>query len=180
MNILVTYASKHGATREIAERIAETLARSGHHVDSIPVRAVNEISGYGAVVIGSAVYLGSWLKEATAFVHRHHDELSQLPIWLFSSGPIGTETVNAQGQDVRVASEPKQLPELKEETSPRDHHVFFGAIDPTTFGFTERVIRALPAGKELLKEGDWRDWAEIEDWAIGIADSLATTTMASD
>ena len=98
MKILVAYASRHGATRGIAEHIAETLTQSGLDVTLESVENVGPADRYDGFVIGSAAYLGGWLGEATAFVRRHHELLSGRPVWLFSSGPTGTEPVDAHGR----------------------------------------------------------------------------------
>lgn len=180
MIILVAYASKHGATKEIAERIAKRLTAASVQVELSPLDGLRNLSGYDAFVIGSAVYFGKWIKEADSFVRSHHNELSERPVWLFSSGPLGTETVDAAGVDVREQAEPKEIPEFRELLNPVDHHIFFGALSAANFGFTERVIRALPAGKELLKEGDFRDWDEIDRWADSITKVLEFSVAAAD
>ncbi len=171
--MLVAYASKHGATREIAERIAETLTAAGQDAEARPVGEAGDVSGYDAFVIGSAAYLGHWLKEAVEFVRRNQAVLVGRPVWLFSSGPLGMEATDAEGRDLREAAQPKETAELKEAIHAREHRVFFGALDPSKLGFRDRAIRALPAGRALLPEGDFRDWAEIETWATGIARDLA-------
>ena len=106
-------------------------------------------------------------------MRRNQAVLANRPVWLFSSGPLGTETTDAQGRDLREAAAPKELAELTQAITPRDHRVFFGALDRTRLGFPERLLRMLPAGRELLLEGDFRDWADIETWARGIARDLA-------
>lgn len=173
MRILVAYASKHGATQGIAERIAETLTASGQPAQARPVKAAGNLADYDAFVIGGAAYMGSWLKEATELVRRNQALLASRPVWLFSSGPLGTQPTDAQGRDLKTVSEPKEFAELKESIKPRDVRVFFGVLDPSTLGFSERVVRSLPAGRELLPEGDFRDWQEIETWARHIAQALA-------
>jgi menaquinone-dependent protoporphyrinogen oxidase len=177
--VLVAYASKHGATQGIAERIAEKLTASGLDTDVRPVKAVRDLTGYDAFVIGGAAYMGSWMKDATEFVRRKQATFLARPVWLFSSGPLGTETTDAQGRDLLVASEPKEFAEFKEAIKPRGLRVFFGALDPGKLGFTERVIRSMPAGRELLPEGDFRNWKEIEGWAEGIAHQLAPAMASS-
>jgi menaquinone-dependent protoporphyrinogen oxidase len=173
MPILVAYASKHGATGQIAERIAATLRAAGLAARVRPIEAVGDPAGYDAVVLGSAVYFGSWRKEATAFVRRHRAVLAGRPVWLFSSGPLGAAAADAQGRDLRAAAIPKEIAEVTEAIHPRDHRVFFGALDHTRLGFPERLVRALPAGRALLIEGDFRDWADVGSWAEGIARELA-------
>jgi len=179
MSILVTYASKHGATRQIAQRIGEKLRAAGLDAEVRPIRAADDVRGYDAVVIGSAVYFESWLKEATNFVRRHETVLARLPVWLFSSGPLGTAATDAQGRDLRQVAEPKDITELKRAIQPRDHHVFFGALDHHQFGLTERLLWALPAARQLLMEGDFRNWADVEAWAERIARELVPVA-ASD
>lgn len=173
MKILVAYASKYGSTEGIAERIAERLTTTGLDADLRPVKAARDVSVYAAFVIGSAAYIGHWQKEATEFVRRNRAVLADRPVWLFSSGPLGTEATDAQGRDLRVAAEPKELAEFVEAIHPRDHRVLFGALEPDRLGPRDRLVRTLPAGRALLPEGDFRDWSEIEAWADGIAQALA-------
>jgi menaquinone-dependent protoporphyrinogen oxidase len=172
-SILVVYASRHGATQGIAERIAETLVASGQKAQVRPAKDVHDLADYDAFVIGSAAYMGSWMKEATAFVRRNQAILVGRPVWLFSSGPLGTATTDAQGRDVLSTSEPKEFAEFTETLKPRGQRVFFGALDPHKLGISARLIRSLPAGRALLPEGDFRDWKEIEAWAASIARELS-------
>jgi menaquinone-dependent protoporphyrinogen oxidase len=173
MRVLVAYASKHGATQGIAERIAQTLTASGQPAQARPVKAAGNLPDYDAFVIGSAAYMGSWLKEETEFVRRNRALLASRPVWLFSSGPLGTKATDAKGQDLKTVSEPKEFAEFKTSIQPRGMRVFFGVLDPSKLGFSERIVRSMPAGREVLPEGDFRDWQEIEAWAAQIAQELA-------
>jgi len=172
LDVLVVFASRAGATAEIAERIGERVARAGHHVVVRPVTDSVDPARHDAVVLSSAVYMGHWLKEATGFARRNRPALSGRPLWLFSSGPLGTEQLDDEGRDLREVSAPKELPELLETLQPRDHRVFFGALDPHRLSLTHRSLRALPAGRRILPEGDFRDWREVDSWATGIATQL--------
>ncbi len=161
MSILVAYASKHGSTQGIAERIAEQLRQLGKQAEARPVEAVEDLGSYEALVIGSAVYYGSWLKEATEWVHRNRAVLAKLPVWLFSSGPLGTEVSDAEQQ-------PKEMAEFRETIAPRDQRIFFGALDPSRLSFAERMmVKAVRA-----PAGDFRDWEAVEAWAASIARDL--------
>jgi len=169
MSILVAYAGKHGAT----QGIAETLRAAGQDAEVRPVKAAGDLAGYEAVVLGSAAYCWSWLTEATEFVRRNRAVLADRPVWLFSSGPLGTAATDAQGRDLRVVAEPKEIAELREAINPRDHRVIFGALDRSKLGFAERVVAKMPASRALLPEGDFRDWQDLEAWAESIAHELA-------
>ncbi len=127
--VLVAYASRHGATQGIAERIAETLREAGLNVELARAHDVKSIAGYDAFVIGSAAYMFHWLKEAGDLVHRNRATLADKPVWLFSSGPLGTDALDTQGRDQKVAAIPKEMNELRASVKARDHRVFFGAYD---------------------------------------------------
>ncbi len=161
MTILVAYASKHGSTQGIAERIAEQLRQLGKEAEAQPVEEVSDRGLYEAFVIGSAIYYGSWLKEATEWVHHHQAVLAGHPVWLFSVGPLGTEVQDAEQQ-------PKEMTEFQQAIRPREQRIFFGALDHSHLSFAERVmVKAVRA-----PEGDFRDWEAIDAWAASIARNL--------
>lgn len=173
MKVLVAYATRHGSTRGIADRIGETLTGAGHQVAVQSVVDVTDVGVYDALVIGSATYLGHWQKDAIALARRVQPALGARPVWLFSSGPLGTGADEGRGQDPRAVGEPKELRELLDALSPREHKVFFGALDPAELGMIERTVRKHPSGRALLPEGDFRDWEDIDGWARRIAEELA-------
>jgi menaquinone-dependent protoporphyrinogen oxidase len=164
VTVLVAYATKHGATRQIAEAIGSRLAERGLSAVVRPVAEVEDIDGFEAVVVGSAVYLGSWMKDGRAFLDRHADALRRVPVWLFSSGPTGTDQGEALLQKRR---------ERLDAVGARDHRVFGGALDPDDLGFLER--RVVRTAKTPV--GDFRDWPAIERWADEIANA---TTAGGD
>lgn len=193
MTVLVAYASRYGATAEIAERIALTLIAEGVDARAQQIAAVRDFSGVDAFVVGSAVYFGSWLKPATTFVERHHETLAERPVWLFSSGPLPGAVVPGQSdRDRRPATMtaaakppadgaadrpapdagPKGIEELATSLGVREHRVFDGRLDPTKLHLRDRIIRSMPAGKGMLPAVDARDWSGIEDWGRQIAADL--------
>ena len=181
MHVLVVYASRHGATRGIAERIATDLQGRGVEVTMHTPADAGDIEGYDAFVIGAAAYMFHWLKDATAFVRRHRAQLSTHPVWLFSSGPLGTEALDAEGRDQTVTAIPKEFAEFQDAIRPRDERIFFGAYDPASppIGLMERVTRLMPAARDALPTGDFRDWAEIDAWSGRIADQLLALPAAT-
>src|SRR5436305_12388032 len=150
MTVLVAYASKHGSTQGIAQRIAEQLRQLGIQAEARPLDEVWDPGSYEALVIGSAIYYGSWMKEATEWVHRNQAVLARRPVWLFSVGPLSTEAKHAEQQ-------PKETAEFQQAIRPREQRVFFGALDHQSLSFAARtVLKAIRA-----PEGDFRDWDAI-------------------
>jgi menaquinone-dependent protoporphyrinogen oxidase len=175
MSVLVAYATRHGATRGIAERIAARLTSDGLPAEARAVADVRDVSTYDAFVIGSAAYMFHWLKDATTFVKRNRGLLAQRPVWLFSSGPLGTDLVDAKGRDVFETSVPKEFAELEGLIGPRGTKVFFGAWDPSAPPVTlaDRFVRLMPASIQTeMPAGDFRDWPAIDAWADAIAAQL--------
>lgn len=183
--VLVVYASRHGATRGIAERIGAVLQADGLEADVAPADQVAGVGNADAVVVGSGVYMGSWLKEGIEFIKRNEVRLAEQPLWLFSSGPIpgSSKDKGPSADPLDDALGPKDGPgsggrkkiaEISAATSPRDHRVFMGAFDPNDSPKTmaERLVRMVPAAKNILPAGDFRDWDAIEAWAHDIATSL--------
>jgi menaquinone-dependent protoporphyrinogen oxidase len=177
MRVLVAYASKYGATKGIAERIAEVLAGRGLEVELRRCDEVHDASGYDAFVIGSAAYMFSWRKDATKLVRRNAELLATRPVWLFSSGPLGTETVDKDGKDVLEGARPKQFGEFERTISPRDLRVFFGAFRLEGLRGVDRMAKWAPSAD--LPVGDFRDWTAIEAWARSIADELGARAETS-
>jgi menaquinone-dependent protoporphyrinogen oxidase len=172
--VLVGYASRHGSTAEIAARIAERLSDAGHAAVAIDVEEVEDAAVYDAYIIGGAAYMDHWLKPALSFVRRNQRLLADRPVWLFASGPIGDEQVDDQGNDLLEVARPKEFDELHALLAPREQKVFFGKWDPDTppVGLAERMMKLVPAGRNALPAGDFRDWPAIDTWADEIATSL--------
>ena len=167
MTVLVTAASKHGSTQEIAEAIGRALADSGVAVEVEPLERVKAVDAYEAVVLGSAVYIGSWTREAKHFVRAHRGALAQRPVWIFSSGPVGMPPKPDLPSAVKVD-------EIADATHPREHRVFAGKIDHRSLGIAERAVtKAVHA-----TEGDFRDWPRIEAWGRSIAQALTQTPVS--
>ena len=166
LNVLVSAASEHGATAEIGRTIGQALSEQGLAVTVSPPGEVRAIDGYDAVIIGSAVYTGHWLDPAKDLVNRFGVELAGRPVWLFSSGPVGNPSgklAQAMGKD------PVDLPAMLEATHARDHRMFAGKLDRKSLSLPQRAALLMFPGLA----GDFRDWAQIRQWADGIAAQLA-------
>ncbi|MEV5070352.1 flavodoxin domain-containing protein [Microbacterium sp. LMI12-1-1.1] len=172
MKVLVAYESKYGATEGIAERIGEALRECGLDADVIRCSEVPDVSGYDAFVVGSATYEFNWRKAARTFVTRNAGVLSSRPTWLFSSGPLGTETVDADGKDVLKGAEPKQFADFTDLLHPKGTQVFRGAYHHDKIRGADRIVAWMPAIRDVLPEGDFREWDAIDAWAVSIAELL--------
>ena len=163
--VLVAYATKYGATAEIAEKMCEVLSEAGLNAEVVSVDEVRDVVLYDAIVLGSAVYAGYWRKEAAKFLQTHEAMLVQRPVWLFSSGPMG------EGDPVELMEGwyfPKNLQASADRIEPEEITVFHGKLDTDQLTLFDRwIIKMVKA-----PSGDFRDWAVIEAWATAVADKL--------
>lgn len=158
MNVAVAVASKHGSTREIAEALARGLTERGLTAEALDIGDLMTFEGYDAVVLGSAVYAGHWMRDARHASEVFETQLEARPVWLFSSGPIGAEHPLPDGG-------PADVDALLERTGALGHEVFAGKLDDADLGFIERsMVHALHA-----ETGDFRDWDAIDAYAAQIA-----------
>ena len=159
--VLVAYATKHGSTAEIAQAIADEIGRAGHDVDCLPAGEVENVDGYDAAVIGSAVYMKRWRRDARRLLKREHKSLEELPFWVFSSGPCGEKPDPSW-------TEPAATIRRAEAMGVRDHAVFGGRLPLEPSNFMERsMVEGCPPEKR-----DLRDWDAIRAWAGQVAEAI--------
>jgi menaquinone-dependent protoporphyrinogen oxidase len=167
MRILVTYATRHDGTAQIAKVLGSVLREGEDDAwrPSVDVRAVEDVddaSLYDAVLIGSAVYMDRWLDASRHFAQRNAKALTKRPVWLFASGPVG--------EPPAVLTESPETAQLAEAVGARGYRTFAGRLRTADLGAEERAgVRGAHAA-----EGDYRDWSEIRAWAEEIGDALAS------
>jgi menaquinone-dependent protoporphyrinogen oxidase len=160
--VLVTAASRHGATHEIGAAIADGLRSRSVDAHFRPAEELGSLDGYDAFVIGSAVYVGHWLDPAKDLVAEHAAALAGAPLWLFSSGPLGPpEALKPEGDPVEVDA-------LTATVEAVEHRVFAGRLEKKLLGFGEKALVVAVRAPE----GDFRDWNAIDAFAGEIAAHL--------
>ena len=161
-DVIVAFASRHGATRGVAERIAARLHDGGLGVIVSRVEDIQEIPPSCAVVLGSPVYDQRWPPEFDSFVDRHLESLAGRRVWLFSVGTFG------DGRRVigpLMRREPRNIAKVRETVGPVDYRVFAGVILRHQWPLPSRMLFHAFGGRL----GDNRDWAAIDEWADEIA-----------
>ena len=172
MTVLVVYATAHGSSRGIAERIAAELSARGCAAVARPVAEVTDAARYSAFVLGSAVHNQSWLPEAVIFACSLAPTLAGRPVWLFSVSSVGdTTSVFAPGvaRFIRRARKVTQeIETLMRLTGARGHRNFAGVVQRSDWPLAGVLFLKLFRGTF----GDHRDWVDVEGWAAGIAGEL--------
>lgn len=166
--VLITYASKHGATEELAVRIGDYISNHGFEVDVLNVKNVSDISAYQSIILGSAVYVGQWRKSAANFLKENEMELSDKKVWLFSTGPTG------EGDPAELMKGwkfPEDLQPIADKIKPVGIKIFHGVLDEAKLNMLEKMT------VKMVKApfGDFRDWNIVEEWAETIANQLGNS-----
>jgi menaquinone-dependent protoporphyrinogen oxidase len=162
---LITYASKYGSTKEIAEAVAKVLQQQGIRTTLEAMSEVRDLTPYEAVVMGSALYGGNWLPQARAFIEKFRDVLAKKEVWVFSSGPA------THDDPVHVLGGWHISESLKDTLNiirPQSIVLFSGKIDVTKLSAEDYLVSSSLRGTS----GDYRNWAVIGGWAKEIAFTL--------
>jgi menaquinone-dependent protoporphyrinogen oxidase len=163
-SVLVTYASRYGSTREVAEAIAATLREEGLEIAVQPMEAVRSLEPYRAVVMGAALYMFRWHKSARRFLARHQRSLGERPVAVFALGPVKDPLDDKEWQASRAQLD-KELARYG-WFEPIGFRLFGGKLDPALLRFPLDRL----AGKEPAT--DIRDWSAIREWARTLATLL--------
>lgn len=184
MSILVTYASAHGSTREIAERIAERLAEQlATKVDCTPMTEVPRLSTiptrYSAIVMGSAVHAGRWIRPGRAFVRSNaaflRDKDKHPPaVWAFSvcGAPEEQQTKVAPGYV-------KWFDRKLGDGTVRAHKMLRGRLEKTDLPWILRIILSCCTPEKENAYGDFRDWDGIDEWANDVAKTMTEAEIVA-
>jgi menaquinone-dependent protoporphyrinogen oxidase len=158
--ILVTYASQAGSTSGVAEALGMQFAAGGAAVDVRPVTEVSDLSAYRAVVLGSPIHGGEWMPEAVAFVKDHQRALSDMPTAYFLVCMMATKDTEESRKYINEWLEP-----IRSMVKPVAEGHFAGALWPKGYPFTTAIGLRVFLAYLKKKEGDYRDWEAIRDWA---------------
>jgi len=163
--ILVTYDSKHGATAEIAEKIDAVLKDKGLRTKLVSLDTPVDPAPFESVVLGTAVYIGQWRKNAVKFLKEYQAALAAKKCWIFATGPTG----EGDAKELMAGWEyPPKMKNTLEAIAPEELMIFHGAIDMEKLNKLEQMtIKMVKA-----ETGDFRDWKAIEAWALKIAGQL--------
>ena len=162
--ILITYASQTGSTAGVAQAIGETLAEKGAEVDVRPMKDVQDLSPYQAVVAGSAIHGGQWMPEAMQFIRAHQAELARKRLAAF----LGCLTLAMPKSQYRehVAT---WLEPVRALVRPVSEGLFAGTLDTKRIAsFGDRLKFRLSVMMGVWSEGDHRDWKAIREWAASL------------
>jgi menaquinone-dependent protoporphyrinogen oxidase len=168
--VLVTYASQTGFTQGVAEMIGKTLSDENLKVDVIPMKDVDDISSYEAVIAGSGIQAGAWLPEAMQFVRSNRQVLSKKP---FAAFLVCMTLAMKNGNNYHSHVQNWLLP-VKSLVPAVSSEIFAGGLDLKKIpSVVDRFKFWLSTLFGVWKEGDHRDWGAIRLWAGDLKQMLA-------
>jgi len=165
--VLIVYASRNGQTGKVARCIAASIREQGHvpeMVDAAEVPRNLDFRRFGAVIVGSPVIGGGYLRPVVRFVHKHRALLARLPSAFFSVGlAVLSRTSDGRAQTMRLVE--KLL--ARTGWRPEQVELIAGALPYTRYGpLTRWVMRRIVAkaggDTDVTRDYEYTDWAAVD------------------
>ena len=165
MRALIVYGSKRGGTAGLADMIGTAFEAQGWDAEVRDAATRPGIGDVDVVVIGGALYMNRWPSSVRRWTRQHVRTLSNVPVWMFSSGPLDD---SARAGDIAAVP---QVAKLAAEIEIHGHMTFGGRLEAHPRGFI--------AGQMAKKSaGDWRDRQHVAEWVHEIChDTTAVVTL---
>ena len=161
--ILITFATRYGSTKEVAEVIADKIRDRGIEAEISNIIDISSLEGYDAVIIGSPIYMGKWLKEGLYFIQQFHESLKRVPVALFS---VGITLKDRNEKNIKTAE--KSFDALLPYINPVITGVFAGKIDKSNMNFADRAILKLVKAED----GNFLNPDEISVWTANLIETF--------
>lgn len=177
--ILIAYASSHGQTRKIANRLAAELRSRGHEVELADALLAlpPPVEDYDAIVIGSRIQFGLHARPLLEYILANRAELHAIPSYLF---------VVSMAAAVPQSADPKgYVAKLLALThwQPRAAVALAGALPYRSYGAALRFVmklisRSAGHSTDTSRDHEYTDWAQVDRLAAHIARDLAPRQAA--
>lgn len=164
MKVLVVFGSKRGGTAGLAQMIGNAFAHRGWSVEVHDAASGPPLGDCDVVVVGGALYANRWHPDARRFVRRHRSALAQMPVWLFSSGPLDE---SARPGDIAPVP---QVQSIAQRIEANGHMTFGGRLLASPNGWIAKAMAKKYAG-------DWRDPIQVEEWVHEICHTMAPAVI---
>ena len=170
--VLVLYASTHGHTGKIAERIAKAI---GPEAELRSIDAAPAPLDYDVVIVGASVHAGHHQKAVRKWLHEHAAALNRIPSAFFSVCLTAADDTDEARADAQ-----RYIDETLAETGwePRLAQSFAGALQYREYDFFTRLLIKL-----MMKHGghptdtshdhDFTDWDAVERFGAECAELAA-------
>lgn len=180
---LVLYATKHGQTRRIAERMFSELQSRGRSASLCDLNRVAHKPGYtpmlcnysGAILVGP-LHAGHYPSSLCAFAHEHREELTAMNASFASVSLTQTILQQSQRSDGERAQAEKDLAQCVETFitttgwQPANVVHFAGALMYTLYGpitrwAMMRIAKKAGASTDTTRNHEFTDWNAVTHWA---------------
>lgn len=160
--ILVAYTTFTGSTKGVAEAIGASLTTQGEAVEVLPMAEVKDTTDYKMVFAGSPIHNHEWLPEATGFLEKHRDDLNKKPFAPF----LLCMTLAMKNGEKYVDTVSTWMDPIRRTVKPVGVGLFKGVLDIKKIpSFKDRMIFRISVLFGVWKEGDHREWDQIDGWA---------------
>jgi menaquinone-dependent protoporphyrinogen oxidase len=186
--VLVLYASTHGHTGRIADRIADVLRVQGvrarvRHFSERTSRL--DLAEFDAFVVGASIHQGHHQRELVEWITEHHTVLSLHPSAFFSVSLTAADDTDEARETVR-----SMIDDVLDETGwiPTTTESFAGALQFKEYNLPTRVLMRLIAKRiehqadthiDVHEDTDYTDWDAVERFACDFAATVQPSEVTS-
>ena len=163
---LVAYATTHGHTAKIADRLAEALRGDGVEVDLRQIKHVGdaEPDGYDAVVAAASLHAGHHQRAMVNWVKANRDTLAARPTLFISVSLTAAEDTAEAREATR-----RCIDDFEEETGwrPTRSEAIAGALQYREYDVFTRVLMRLKMRQgghqaDASHDHEYTDWPALE------------------
>jgi menaquinone-dependent protoporphyrinogen oxidase len=175
MRVLLVFASTHGHTTRIAQRIATVLRRDGHHVSVRRIDdAPDDVRRWDAVVVGGSIHRGTHQDELVDWAHAHRIALGERPNAFFSVSLSAAEDTPGARAATRACID-RFVEDA--EWDPAMTTAIAGALQYREYSAGERMLMRVMMHRgghpdDPSRDYELTDWDQVEAFAHRFANQL--------
>ena len=178
--ILVTYSSGYGATKEVAEEVANVLKNYPEFkVVTQGIHECEHVDEFDAIILGSSIRADKPLANARDFFSTHRFTLAEKKIALFV---VSITAATPTGVEIAEKTYVTQLHDRYPWLSPISVAAFGGKIDFDKLNpVMQNLVRNVMKEKGVNGNGsfDARNWDDIRAWADSVASKIKEPSLVA-
>jgi menaquinone-dependent protoporphyrinogen oxidase len=187
--ILITYATREGHTKRIAEYLADRIRSGALPFTVLGVRELQDrfsANQYSATVLAASVHVGKHEREAIDFVKHHRADLDEMLTTFIS---VSLSQAGAQDERARSESRAKAARDVQKMTDaflaetqwhPTLTLPVGGALMYRKYNFVLRMImkqiaRCAGASTDTSRDHVFTEWRDLDDLASKLVSRLSVS-----
>lgn len=175
MTVAIIYASHHGHTRRVCDRIADDLRERGAETEVLASRDLQErfsLKDYEAAILAGSVHYGRHPRELERFATQHREELDSMPSAWISVSLAAADPKSADEAQATASQLPERSGWHPSLTAPVAGALPYSRYNRFLRFFMKQVARVSGAASDTSRDHDYTDWDQVDALAARIGETL--------